>query len=84
MAGEAEAVPKVGAIRSYRSREEAFDDPIAAALFAIEGVTNVLITPTWLTVGKRAEVEWRSLKPKIKRALERCGGGDGHGGGDGG
>lgn len=73
-----------GAIRSYRTREEAATDPLAVALFAIDGVTNVLITSAWFTVGKRPEVEWKSLKPKIKRAVERWGNGDGIGGGDGG
>lgn len=62
-------------LRSYRSAEEASADPLAAALFTIDGVTNILITPSWLTIGKRPDAEWKSLKPKIKRTIEQWGGG---------
>jgi len=55
--------------RSYFSREQAAGDPAAAALFAIDGVTNVLIVKDWVTVSKGAEKGWDKLKPKIKSAL---------------
>lgn len=58
------------AIRSYRSAAEAGADPLALALFGIDGVANVLISGGWITVGKHAEAEWKSMKPKIKRAIE--------------
>lgn len=53
--------------RSYFTAEEAKSDRLGAALFAIEGVTNVLIQDTWFTVCKRPDEDW---KP-IKRALEQ-------------
>lgn len=55
--------------RSYFSAAQAAGDPVAAALFAIEGITNVLIVKDWVTVSKAAEKEWGKLKPKIKAAL---------------
>lgn len=56
--------------RSYRSAEEAAGDPLAEALFALDGVTNVLAMPGWVTVCKRSDAVWRSLRPKIKRVIE--------------
>ncbi|HVZ95079.1 MAG TPA: NifU N-terminal domain-containing protein [Phycisphaerales bacterium] len=56
--------------RSYRTAEAAKNDSIAAGLFRIEGVTGVLIGPGWITVNKRAEVEWKGLKEKIRAALK--------------
>lgn len=55
---------------SYFSREAAAEHPVARALFDIEGVTNVMLLGDRLTVGKREDVSWRTLKPKIQRALE--------------
>lgn len=55
--------------RSYASAEQSGDDAVGRALFAIEGVTNLLIHDGWITVGKLAESEWKVLKPAIERAL---------------
>ncbi len=68
------------AARSYFTREQASADPVAAALFAIEGVTNVLIVKDWVTVSKAPGAEWGKLKPKIKTALAGVGGAGGAGG----
>jgi hypothetical protein len=73
------------ASRSYFTSEQGALDPVAAALFAIEGVTNVLVVKDWVTVGKSAEARWDRLKPKIKAALGRVADGETLGdGGDGG
>lgn len=61
---------------SFTHAEAARADPLADALFALEGVTGVLLMRDWLTVNKRPDAEWKSLKPKIKRAVERWGSGD--------
>lgn len=58
--------------RSYFNAEQAQDDPIAAALFAIEGVTNVLINTDWVTVNKRPEADWRAIKAAIERVLREA------------
>lgn len=62
---------------SARTREQAASHPLAAALFELDGVTGVLITPAWLTVNKRADADWRTLKPRIKRAVKQWGESDG-------
>jgi hypothetical protein len=63
--------------RSYFTREQAAADPVAAALFAIDGVTNVLIVKDWVTVSKGALARWDKIKPKITSALAGVDGGTG-------
>lgn len=58
--------------RSYRSKSEVGDDAVAAALFSLPGVTNLLFLDTWVTVGKSPETRWTSLKPAISRVLKEC------------
>lgn len=55
--------------RSYFSADEARDDPLASRLFGIPGVTNVLINGDWITVSKRAESDWRTVRAGIVRVL---------------
>ncbi|MBL9030326.1 MAG: NifU N-terminal domain-containing protein [Phycisphaerae bacterium] len=55
--------------RSFRAPESAGDDAIASRLFAIDGVTNVLILGDWLTVGKTPAVPWPAMKRAIAAAL---------------
>ncbi|MDX2148239.1 MAG: NifU N-terminal domain-containing protein [Planctomycetota bacterium] len=55
--------------RSYASPADASGDPVATALFAIPGVTNVLIQPGWITVNKAPSLAWKALKPRIEQAL---------------
>jgi hypothetical protein len=60
-------------VRSYATRAAAAKDPIALALFAIPGVTNVLVGPMWVTVNKSADAEWKSIKPAVKKAISAIG-----------
>jgi Scaffold protein Nfu/NifU N terminal len=55
-----------GSIQSYFNADEAQSDPLATRLFAIAGVTNLLITPDWITVSKTPDAAW----PPIKRAVQ--------------
>lgn len=57
--------------RSYFNAESAATDPLAAALFAIPGVTNVLINDGWIAVSKEAKRPWASVRDEIERALDR-------------
>jgi hypothetical protein len=59
--------------RSFLNAEMAAADAIAAALFAQAGATTVLFNGDWLTVNKRPEDDWASVKRKIKRVLEQAG-----------
>lgn len=58
--------------RSYREADAAKGDALAEALFAIPGVSNVLIHDGWLTVGKTPEAQWKALRPRIERVLREA------------
>ncbi|MGQ0627017.1 MAG: NifU N-terminal domain-containing protein [Phycisphaerales bacterium] len=55
----------------FRGSEAATEHPLAAGLFAIEGVTGLLLARSWVTVNKRAGVPWSSIKPALERVLGR-------------
>jgi len=58
-----------GIKRAYDSAAEAKDDPLAAALFAIEHVTNVFYIDHWLTVAQDGGADWQELTRKIAEPL---------------
>lgn len=61
-----------GISRSYDNAAQAADDPLAAALFDIEHVTNVFYVDHWITVTQDGQADWqellRSLAPPIREA----------------
>lgn len=59
-----------GPPRSCLSAADAAGDPLAEALFAIDGVTNVLIHTSFITVGKRPEAPWGPIRRAAKAAIE--------------
>jgi NFU1 iron-sulfur cluster scaffold homolog, mitochondrial len=50
-----------GITRSYDNAGEAQEDPLAAALFDIEHVTNVFYVDHWITVTQDGQAEWQGL-----------------------
>ena len=58
--------------RSFFSAADAAADPLGSRLFAIPGVTNILIHPEWITVGKSPEVPWKSIKQGLERVLDEA------------
>jgi hypothetical protein len=56
--------------RSFYTVELAAGDPIAAALFAQAGVTNVLFNGAWMTVNKPADADWNAVKANVRRVLK--------------
>lgn len=56
-------------VRSYRDAASAAADPVAARLFAIEGVRNVLIVGNWVTVGKDPQTAWKAVKASVEKTL---------------
>ncbi|MBI1395267.1 MAG: NifU family protein [Betaproteobacteria bacterium] len=54
-----------GVARSFDSAEEAQDDPLANALFAIPHVTNVFYVDHWLTVTQDGAADWSSLLREV-------------------
>jgi Fe-S cluster biogenesis protein NfuA len=51
--------------RDFREAAEAAASPLAAELFALEGVTRVFFGPDFLTVGKDQAHDWSHLKAPI-------------------
>ena len=61
-----------GVTRSYDNAGAAADDPLAAALFDVEHVTNVFYVDHWITVTQDGQADWqellRKLAPPIREA----------------
>lgn len=55
---------------SFFSAESAAGHPVAAKLFSIQGVTNLLFLGDFVTVSKRPEVDWKPLVTKVRKLLE--------------
>ena len=66
-----------GIARSYDNAEQAKDDPLAAALFAIEHVTNVFYVDRWLTVTQDGKADWPELMRKVAGPIRMAPGADG-------
>lgn len=60
--------------RSYRAPDAAHaaDDPLALALFALPGVTGLLIHTTFITVTKSPETPWKKLRPLLLHTLQHA------------
>ncbi|MBA4141673.1 MAG: NifU family protein [Nitrosospira sp.] len=54
-----------GVTRSYDNAEQAQDDPLAAALFDIDHVTNVFYVDRWVTVTQDGGADWQDLAREI-------------------
>ena len=61
-----------GGSRSYFDRGSAQSDPLASALFDIEGVESLLIVEDFITVTKAPSAAWESLAPAIERAIKEA------------
>jgi len=57
--------------RSFTLAKSAEMDPLAKQLFDIEGVTSVFYMMNFVTVNKKAEVDWEPLEKNILEALRR-------------
>jgi hypothetical protein len=59
------------ASRSFHDAAQAAADPVAAALFEIDGVASVFMVDDFVTVTKAPSADWSELVPKVTAALER-------------
>lgn len=48
---------------------QAIDDPVAAAIIELEGVTSIFMTADFVTVTKDAEASWDDLSPSARAIL---------------
>lgn len=58
-----------GVSRSYENAEQAKDDPLAAALFAIDHVSNVFYVEHWITVTQDGGADWQELKRQLAEPI---------------
>jgi hypothetical protein len=49
---------------------ETTDHPLAQALVNIEGVDNIFGINDFVTISKRAEVDWDEIMPKVEEAFK--------------
>ena len=59
--------------RSYFNAESASGDALAEAIFAIDGVTTVLIHAAFITINKATDAGWGPIKSGLKQALAEHG-----------
>jgi hypothetical protein len=55
--------------RSFLNRDAATGDELAERLFAIPGVTTLLMNGGWMTVNKSTDAEWPAIKRAVRRVL---------------
>lgn len=56
-------------LQSFSTPEEAAPHPLGDALFSVDGVTNVLILPGFVTITKRPDAEWDTILPAVENVL---------------
>src|SRR3954453_13917378 len=61
-----------GITRSYDNAAQAADDPLAAALFDVEHVTNVFYVDHWLTVTQDGRAEWPELLRELAQLIREA------------
>jgi hypothetical protein len=55
--------------QNFASTEAATTHPLAARLFALGGVYNVLLAQDFVTVNKFSNVTWEEIEEQIKTAI---------------
>ena len=58
-----------GTTRSYENAAQASGDPLAAALFDIEHVSNVFYVDHWITVTQDGGADWRELSRVVAEPI---------------
>ena len=65
------AVVEGTASKSFYGAAEAQGDPLASALFALNGVSSVFMVDDFITVTKTPDVDWSGLVPAVTAAIEQ-------------
>ena len=61
----------VGGPATFAAGTQIDDDPVAAELLALAGVTSVFMTADFVTVSKSADGDWETLVPATIEILGR-------------
>lgn len=59
------------ASRSFYNAEQAAADPVADALFGVDGVASIFMVEDFVTVTKRPDADWSELIPQVIETMER-------------
>ena len=59
------------ASKSFYGAAHAATDPIAGALFGLEGVASVFMVDDFVTVTKTPDADWSDLVPAVVQILEK-------------
>lgn len=59
------------ASRSFYTAEQAAAEPVAAALFDLDGVASIFMVEDFVTVTKQPDADWSSLIPRVTETMER-------------
>ena len=59
------------ASRSFYNADDAAGNPLASALFDVEGVASVFMVDDFITVTKTPSAEWETLIPKVQAVIEQ-------------
>lgn len=54
---------------SFLNSEQATNHPLAARLFAITGVSSLLLLGDFVTVNKKPDATWPAIVKRVKQAL---------------
>ena len=54
---------------SFLQADQAQDHPVARALFAIPGVTSVLLLCDFMTINKDPKASWPQIKRRVQQVL---------------
>jgi hypothetical protein len=65
------AVVEGKASKSFYGAAQAAGDPVAAALFALDGVSSLFMVDDFITVTKAADADWSELVPAVTAAIEQ-------------
>jgi NFU1 iron-sulfur cluster scaffold homolog, mitochondrial len=57
--------------RSFHNAEQAATDPVASALFGLEGVASVFMVEDFVTVTRDPSAPWSDLVPRVIETMER-------------
>ena len=55
---------------TFRAGSDPADSPLGAAIFALDGVTNVFLTANFVSVTKEADIDWDELLPAVVAQIE--------------
>jgi NFU1 iron-sulfur cluster scaffold homolog, mitochondrial len=57
--------------RSFYNAEQAAADPVARALFALDGVASIFMVEDFVTVTKQQDADWSELIPRVIDTMEQ-------------